>query len=161
MIRGIVDLMTDKGNGRTPFWKSVNRGRDDECWDWKGDIDIVSGFGVSTKLVSGGEVTRYAHRIAFILTYGVVPAGHVIRHFCRNKLCCNPEHLTYMRKHPDEEDEHFVTMYYYSSRRAKHLSEFERRRITSLRAEGVRLKDLSLRFGVSQSTISRTVKADD
>lgn len=157
MLKALLSIMSDKEN-RVPFWKNVESGRKDDCWDWKGDIDILTGFGVSTKLVSGDEVVRRSHRIAYILTFGPVPLGHVIRHTCRNQLCCNPAHLMRMRTHPEKEDEHLVTAYYYNSRRGSKLSEFERRRIVTLRAEGEKIKDIASRFKVSASTISRIVK---
>lgn len=158
ILKAFTRIMSDKDSTRTPFWKNVARGDEDECWEWKGDVDIFSGFGISTKLVSGSEVVRMAHRIAYILTYGPVPTNHVIRHTCRNQTCCNPAHLIAMRKHPEEEDENLVTLYFYSSRRAPHLSEFEKRRIVTLRAEGFKIRELAQQFGVSSSTISRTIR---
>jgi AraC-like DNA-binding protein len=157
MLKALIDIMSDKVK-RTPFWKNVVIGKDDDCWNWVGDIEILTGFGVSTKLVSGSEVVRKAHRIAYILTFGTVPAGHVIRHKCRNQICCNPAHLIRMRTHPDEEDEYLVSAYYYNSKRASKLSDFEKRRIVTLKGEGFRVKDIASHFKVSTSTVSRVLK---
>jgi hypothetical protein len=35
----------------------------------------------------------YAHRIAWELTNGPIPAGEFICHHCDNPPCCNPSHL--------------------------------------------------------------------
>lgn len=33
------------------------------------------------------------HRLAYELAKGPIPLGLVIDHLCRNKACCNPDHL--------------------------------------------------------------------
>lgn len=143
---------------RVPFWRNVEKGEDYECWLWQGEVDIVSGFGISRKHVSNTEIVRQAHRLAYILSFGAVPENHVIRHTCRNRLCCNPKHLIAMRKHPEEEDEHIVTHYFYDSVRAPRLSDFEKRRIRSLREEGHTLRSIAEHFKVSISTVSRAIR---
>jgi AraC-like DNA-binding protein len=160
MLRALFSIMSENNSDRTPFWKNVDVQGKSECWEWRGDIDILTGFGVSSRMVHGSEVVRKAHRIAYILRYGTVPSNHVVRHTCRNQLCCNPDHLIPMRKHPEEEDEHLVTAYYYSSRRAAKLSDFEKRRMGELRDQGTTIKEIARRFKVSSSTVSRTLKGN-
>ena len=158
MFKELVKAVMDTKPRKSPFWRSVDIGQKHECWEWKGDIDILTGFGVSRKVVAGNEVARDAHRLAFILSYGAVPAHHIIRHRCRNKLCCNPAHLIPMRRHPEEEDEHLVTFYYYESKRSLRLSRFERDRIKMLREDGFTLRRMAEHFKVSVSTISRSLR---
>lgn len=39
------------------------------------------------------EVRHYAHRWAYEQAKGPVPEGLVLDHLCRNRWCCNPDHL--------------------------------------------------------------------
>lgn len=64
------------------FWIKVDK--QDDCWLWCGAIN-QDGYGV----YSG----RVAHRIAFKLVRGDIPAGTEIDHLCRRRNCVNPAHL--------------------------------------------------------------------
>ncbi len=147
----------DKRKG-VPFWTGVNRGKDYECWEWSGDVDVMSGFGVSKRVIQGVPLERYAHRLAYLLTFGAIPHNHSIRHKCRNRLCCNPNHLIAMRKHDDPSEDAYITALFYEGRRSPFLSSFEKRRIATLRAEGYKIREISDHFGVSKSTISRVLR---
>lgn len=48
-----------------------------------------SGYG----LFYDGTKERLVHRWAYEHHYGPIPAGLVINHLCRQKMCVNPEHL--------------------------------------------------------------------
>ena len=73
------------------FWNQCNclpvYGRPD-CIEWTGTI-TTNGYGQSIKIL--GETG--AHRIAYTLTFGEVPAGLELDHLCRNRRCVNPYHL--------------------------------------------------------------------
>lgn len=69
------------------FWSRVEIGAPDECWLWTGPTNH-SGFGY----FSAQRGQWYAHRVAWELTHGVYPPGH-IGHTCRKIICCNPAHL--------------------------------------------------------------------
>lgn len=57
------------------------------CWVWQGRKS--AGYG---KLQVRDKSWR-AHRLAYVEWIGPIPDGLVIDHLCRNKACCNPEHL--------------------------------------------------------------------
>lgn len=63
-----------------------------ECWIYSGHIDR-EGYG----RVRRTDGNQYAHRIAYELEVGPIPAGMVIDHVrargCRHRSCVNPAHL--------------------------------------------------------------------
>ena len=40
-----------------------------------------------------GRKMIQAHRVAYELVKGKIPAGLELDHLCRNRICCNPAHL--------------------------------------------------------------------
>jgi hypothetical protein len=73
------------------FWARVDR--TGACWEWQGARDRRSygkvGFGRPRRCLR-------AHRIAWTLTHGPIPAGLHVLHDCPdgdNPACCNPAHL--------------------------------------------------------------------
>jgi hypothetical protein len=72
------------------FWSRVDRsGGPDACWPWQGSFG-TAGYG-QFRLP---DANISAHRMAYTLTYGPIPADrpHVL-HTCDNRPCCNPAHL--------------------------------------------------------------------
>ena len=74
------------------FWSKVSPGPSDACWLWHGATG-ASGYGNVGRTVDGRPYTYLAHRVAYELTNGAIPAGLDIDHVCRNKRCVNPDHL--------------------------------------------------------------------
>jgi hypothetical protein len=70
------------------FWERVDRSDPDGCWPYTG---CISGGGYG--YIGGAGEQSLAHRIAYILTYGEIPGGLLVRHLCNNRACCNPAHL--------------------------------------------------------------------
>lgn len=58
----------------------------DGCWQVKPGPNGYGVLGVEGR-------TLYAHRYVYERLVGPIPAGLVIDHLCRNRACCNPEHL--------------------------------------------------------------------
>lgn len=58
------------------------------CWLWAGASN-PEGYGriwVEDRL-------GYTHRVAYEAFVGPIPDGYDIDHLCRNRGCCNPDHL--------------------------------------------------------------------
>lgn len=61
------------------------------CWQWTA-ARSSNGYG-KIQVHAGTQSSDYAHRVSYELHVGPIPAGLVIDHLCRNKLCVNPAHL--------------------------------------------------------------------
>lgn len=64
------------------------------CHNWTGAI-LANGYGMmgAGGIATTGRRHDYTHRLAYELANGAIPAGLQIDHLCRNRKCCNPEHL--------------------------------------------------------------------
>jgi len=78
-------LHQHKFEGR--FWARVDR-QEAGCWNWTGALNSA-GYGHVGR--DGG--VRRTHRVAYELLVGPIPEGLHLDHLCRNRACCNPEHL--------------------------------------------------------------------
>jgi hypothetical protein len=73
------------------FWRSVNQ-MPGACWEWRGRVQ--NGYGRFVARTSALTLyTHRAHRVAWELLRGPVPAGLQLDHLCRNTTCVNPDHL--------------------------------------------------------------------
>lgn len=76
------------------FWKSVAKGSRESCWIWQAKINN-NGYGIF-RTGSGAAKTsvhHIAHRYAYELVIGPIPAGLQIDHLCRVRACVNPHHM--------------------------------------------------------------------
>lgn len=84
------------GRPRTPlaerFWALVdtvpNAG---SCWLWQGQEDAY-GYGAIRRDPADSSKAK-AHRVAWELCYGPVPAGQCVLHRCDVRRCVRPSHL--------------------------------------------------------------------
>lgn len=72
------------------FWALVDK--TGECWLWTGGRGgKTSQYGIFRSVA--GEKHTPAHRIAYELEVGPIPAGYEIDHLCSTPLCVTPAHL--------------------------------------------------------------------
>lgn len=64
---------------------------DQGCVNWTGAV-AENGYG-RIRLGTSSPARAPVHRVAYELAKGKVPDGLVIDHLCRNRRCCNPDHL--------------------------------------------------------------------
>jgi len=160
-------------NKNTPenFWRSVNRGAPDLCWEWQG-ATTSSGYGN----LSWHGLHVQAHRVAYSLTNGGISLETGFRmegkakrykrfvlHTCDNRLCCNPKHLFLGSMRTNLLDA------YKKGRKQQPQSQHVNAKLTpedilAIRSEydagGVRQVDLASRYGVSQRAISLVVRRE-
>lgn len=59
------------------------------CWIWQGNTNNGKGY---FRVSHRGE-RIYVHRWYYERFVGPIPEGLQLDHLCRNRNCCNPEHL--------------------------------------------------------------------
>ncbi len=70
------------------FSKTTYTTGDPGCWEFNGYLDR-DGYG---RFYCRGK-SRCAHRVAYEIAYGPIPAGLTVDHTCNNRACIRFEHL--------------------------------------------------------------------
>jgi uracil-DNA glycosylase family 4 len=92
-------LVPHRVSDESRFWAKVRK--TDNCWYWLGWRDS---WGYGRFDVAGKKVR--AHRFAYELLVGPIPAGMTLDHLCHHEACVNPSHLEALtvadhnRRHP-------------------------------------------------------------
>ncbi|MGE0539733.1 MAG: HNH endonuclease [Dehalococcoidia bacterium] len=139
------------------FWSKVDQSDADGCWLWKG-YRARKGYGHFKRAGRHGRIEQ-SHRVAWELTHGRPPDDMYVLHRCDNPPCNRPDHLflgTLLDNAADCVSKSRQSMGARNGR-AK-ISEEGARVIRELRREGVTLSELSRRFGIDKSQVSRIVR---
>lgn len=70
------------------LFKRIRVNMETECWEWTGSLSSC-GYGN----MNIAKKIYMTHRLSFDLFKGLKGEFLVIDHICRNRKCCNPEHL--------------------------------------------------------------------
>lgn len=63
------------------------------CWLWTGEINR-NGYGTfRVRPAPGQRKRKMAHIEAYVIIKGEYDRGLLLDHLCRNRPCCNPDHL--------------------------------------------------------------------
>lgn len=146
------------------FWAKVDKsGGPDACWPWAGHRS-PQGYGKAplprAATAIYGARAMQAHRLAYVLASGPIPAGLLVLHSCDNPPCCNPAHLrvgTYKDNLRDmyERGRAVNRAPYGEAHPASKLTAAAVAEMRSRRGAGETLTTLAAAYGVSTSTVWR------
>ena len=147
------------------FWGKFGLWANSGCWIW---IAATNGkYGI---LGAGGRGRSpvYAHRVSYQINRGPIPRGMYVIHICDTPLCVNPLHLRLGTQKDNMRDcvsrkRHISGWGLVSkgrrSPRAK-FTQYQVKRMRSLRKSGWSLRGLAQKYGVAFQTISKIVRGD-
>ena len=92
------------------FWKLVEKGEPEECWNWKGPTYQSNSKGRARKgdpicFIKGTGRSINPQVIAYEAAGNIRKHGFRVQNTCDNKFCCNPGHLRYIPGQEDDEQE--------------------------------------------------------
>lgn len=130
-----------------------------DCWYWAGSVNRL-GYG---QMMALGE--SKAHRVAYRIFNGEIPAGLHVLHTCDTRCCVNPEHLT-LGTHADNMADMAakgrvkVVRKFGEANPMARLTAKAVAEIRAARAAGEAQIQLARRYGVSPMTVSRAVRGE-
>ena len=142
------------------FWAKVLK--TPTCYLWTasttgGGRHDSSPYGqIMVRLPDGSPTMRYAHRVAWELANGPIPAGLFVLHRCDVTTCVRVSHL-FLGTHDDNMVDQWTKGRNYfqtNGNPSKKLTEREVGQIRRQRARGVRLRVIAEQFGVSEGHVS-------
>lgn len=154
------------------FWSKVVKLPGDWCWEWVAHR-TRDGYGTFSRRGS----SALAHRVAWEMANGLIPAGMCVCHRCDNPRCVRPSHLflgTVADNNADRDakgrqahgEKHRRLMQQVAappclkgeSNGQARLTDETVRRIREMRLEGMSQEAIALSVGVSQPSVSRALR---
>jgi hypothetical protein len=121
------------------FWPKVDKsGGADACWPYY-RVDAL-GYG---RFIKAGPFA-FAHRTAWQLAKGAIPAGLDVCHTCDNRRCCNPAHMFVGTAKDNMRD-----MY----NKGRQPSKLQPRDVIEIRGSVLSDKELAAKFNVTDNCI--------
>lgn len=120
-----------------------------DCWEPRGGYPTDDGYKrVLTHPRSKGGKLKMWHRLVWEIVNGDIPEGYEINHLCKNRKCCNIDHMEMLTR---------------SEHRSKDNAERYRDRAEEvyqahLANENLTQRQLAVMFGISQSGVSTILK---
>ncbi len=126
------------------------------CWEWRLSKN-PAGYG-HVKADSGQTL---AHRLSWVIFFGIIPNWHNVCHKCDNPSCCNPEHLFVALQGENladmvEKGRHYNDIT--AALAARRIPENVAQCIIDDALLGFKTGDNASRNGVSVDTVRRTLK---
>lgn len=107
-----------------------------------GYIRIYAGKGAYPRM-------QFVHRMAWVHKNGPVPDGHELDHKCRNRACCNPEHLQLLT----------ISQHKTKTNLERYADRTEA--IKSSLVAGECVKEIANKYNVSTATVNRIKRKQD
>ncbi len=130
-----------------------------ECWLWTGRTK-PPGYGALQTGPLGARRTVFAHRFAWEVANGPIPAGMFVCHSCDVPLCCNPAHLFLGTQADnmadmDRKGRRYPPPPCRFKGQDQNNAKLCNAEVLEIRASREPLRTLAERYGVSGATISR------
>ena len=128
----------------------VSMDNSSRCWEWTGARD-TKGYGL---ICVDGRANLKAHRVAYELAVGDIPAGMLVLHRCDNPRCVNPFHLFLGTTKDNAEDMVMKgrnSPLRGSSSPTARLTEAE---VIAIRADSRTQDQIARAYGIAQTTVS-------
>jgi hypothetical protein len=90
-IENIHEAVSKSSSIYEKFLSNIQVDRISECWVFLPALKSSNGYGTFRSYEKTPKTC--AHRYSYIIHRGEIPEGYQIDHLCRNRACCNPEHL--------------------------------------------------------------------
>jgi len=136
-----------RGDPKGQLLSRISKNPTTGCWIWMGALFQGSGYGqFSNRELSKSPTT--AHRAAWEILKGPIPAGKMVLHKCDNRKCVNPDHL-YCGSNAENMRDRSLRGYVHQMR----LDEGKVREMRKLRQAGWPWRKLAAKYDVHTNAI--------